>query len=554
MTTRPAQHLSLALLVLSLFLNPWPRVARAQPDDVEAWRVVEAPNFTIHTNATVERGKEIALSLELFRGVFARLAPSLELRSPAPTKIIAFRDARSFTPYKTRADSGGARVLGQFLSHPDGNYLTIDAGTESVGSFAVIYHEYVHYFVRHNFPGVPLWFNEGLAEYYSTFAVQEGVVHVGRPVKRHVRWLKRDPEFSLSGLLEVTRQSAEYHEGQKAGRFYATSWALVHYLLSGGAERADQIADFLFALQDGAEPIDAFEQALGMRLSSIEEKLKAYVQAGDFPQAEFDTSSSSAGSSSGAARARAARPQDILFHLGDLLAHMGRRNDAEEHFKLALAYDPRHPESHAGLAYVRDLEGRYEEAEVLHGEAAASSDPLVHLLHGRHLLRRLQIEPGKSDELAAAARATLSHAMELDAGYAEARVLFGMAHLVGDVDPSPGIVALTKAHDLLPQRHDVPFHLLRLYLKDKNFDKARRVLENKIEGRADDEMVFAAQEEFNRSRLLHEASMALEDDDGERAVELFDEAISVTSDPGIREQMETQLRALQEHLESTKRL
>ena len=298
-------RLVLSLCLLSGLTGP---PAAAQPDDLDAWRLAETPNFTIHTNASEERGSEIAVSLELFRSVFARLAPALELRSPAPTKILAFRDARSFAPYKSRADSGNARLLGQFLSHPDGNYLTIDAGTRAVGSFAVIYHEYVHYFVRHNFPGVPLWFNEGLAEYYSTFAVEEGIVHVGRPVERHVKWLARDTEFSLWDLLEVDRQSSDYHEGSKAGRFYAVSWALVHYLLSGGNERIDQMADFLLALQDGEEAYDAFEEAFDTRLGQLEEKLKAYIQASEFPQAQFDSAKALSRPSVRTPRRKSVRP------------------------------------------------------------------------------------------------------------------------------------------------------------------------------------------------------------------------------------------------------
>ena len=201
------------------------------------------------------------------------------------------------------------------------------------------------------------------------------------------------------------------------------------------------------------------------------------------------------------------------------------------------------------MAFVRDLEGRYEEAEVLFGDAVAvSTDPLVHLLYGRHLIQRLQVEGAKAAELAAAARAALSRAIDLDGNYAEARALFGLTHLVGDVDPAPGIAALTKAHDLLPERHDVLFNLLRLYLKDKDFEQAQAVLDSRMEGRVSDEMLLAAREEIDRTRLLHEAALALEEGNGERAVELFDEAIAVTSDPEVRERMETRLRALQEQV------
>ena len=258
--------------------------APARAVDPEAWTAVSSPHFTVYTDATPSRGGEIAASLERFRAVFAQLSPALELSSPAPTKILAFRDAESYAPYKTVQDQGAARVLGQFLSHADGNYLTLDAGTSLVGSFAVIYHEYVHYFVRHNFPGVPLWFNEGLAEYYSTFATDGERACVGRPVERHVRWLRRDGEIGLDEVLAAA--GSKTHQGERrAGRFYAVSWALVHYLLSGETENLDRAADFFLRLRAGEDPEDAFEDAFDLRLRQLEEKLAGYVLAEELPQA-----------------------------------------------------------------------------------------------------------------------------------------------------------------------------------------------------------------------------------------------------------------------------
>ena len=217
-----------ALLALLVLL---PVSVQAMPDDPATWTVIDSAHFEIYTDAGAERGLEIAQGLEQFWAVFARLAPELELRSPAPTKIFAFKDRQSFGPYKSRADGGGTFLLGQFLAHADGNYLTLDAGTRLVGSLAVVQHELVHYLVRHNFPEAPLWFNEGLAEYYSTFVVEGEVARVGSPIDRHLGWLERRG-VDLSTVLAADRRSAAYHEPGQVGGFYAGSWALVHYLLS----------------------------------------------------------------------------------------------------------------------------------------------------------------------------------------------------------------------------------------------------------------------------------------------------------------------------------
>ena len=428
----------LGTLLGTLILLATPSVAETTP---AGWSEIRTEHFTIYSQTAAERAEEIARRLERFRATFARLAPALELRSPAPTKILAFRDKASYASYKAGREGAGALVLGQFLSHSDGNYLTLDASTERVGAFAVIQHEFVHYFARHNFPAMPLWLNEGLAEYYSTFESQGHEVVIGEHVERHVRWLTRASDLGLAEVLTATSASQQGHGGQETGRLYAVSWALVHFLLSKD-DRVEQLADYLFLLQEGEDSDAAFEEAFELRLSSLEEELAAYVRAGEFPTARLEVGGSESG-----LRVTAARPAEIAFHLGDLLAHIGRSRAAEQHFQMALDLEPQHPETLAGLAALRSHAGRYEEAEWLFHDALeiGSDDPLTYLLFGRHNLKLLHAgeapdldgdgEGPRPGELAERARAAFEHAADLLPSYAEAWTLLGAAHQLGAENP-----------------------------------------------------------------------------------------------------------------------
>lgn len=540
-------------------------------------------HFVLWTDAPPGRGGEILYNLELFRAVFARLAPGLELNNPAPTKIVAFRDQRAYAPYKPVPDGGGSVILGFFFRHPDGNYLTLDAGTRLVGAFTVIYHEFVHYLVDHNFPRVPRWFNEGLAEYYSTFAVEGDKVYLGRPVERHVRWLRLDNQDRMRSWMSHDFSLAELltgdvgHHGADAGGYYALSWALVHYLLSGGPERLDQTADFLFRIREGEAASTALKAAFDVSLGSLEETLRAYAVGDDFEVGVFDAATFGA---AGPLTAAPLPAPDVLFHLGDLLARQGRLAAAERHFQAALDRAPGHPEAHAGLALVRDLEGRYAEADVLHRDALrlSSRDPLTYLRYGRHLLARLQPEEsgdlvatgklaaaseltvaagldddggdGAAEATLAVARDAFAAAVDLDPDFAEARVLLGVSHLFGDVGPGPGIAALQKARGWLPERHDVSFFLVLLHVKKKDFKTAERLVASDLEDVADDELVREAREEIARGRLLHQASEALEEGAVDDALRFFDEAIAVTTDQDLRDRMAARLAELQERLGS----
>ncbi len=537
-----------------LGLVPQPGVASAQAGLAEGWTELASPHFTVYTNADVARGGEIVASLERFRAVFAQLSPEIELTSPAPTKILAFRDAELYAPYKTIPDRRGARILGQFLSHPDGNYLTLDAGTQLVSAFAVIYHEYVHYFVRSNFPGIPLWFNEGLAEYYSTFVINEGQVQVGLPVDRHLAWLNHHSELELNQVLASSDSSGRGHDGQQAGRFYAVSWALVHYLLSAEPENLDKTVDFFLRLRDGQSATEAFEDAFELRVSELEDRLARYVRSDELPAATIPL----ARLPRPKVRAREVPPEDVLFHLGDLLAHMGRDAEAERHFQLALDHHGDHADTHAGLAMVRERQNRFEEASLLFSDAVelGSDSALTYLLFGRHQLRRssTSLGPVAGDSEAAAmrlrfaegARRQLSHAVSLDPDYGEAWALLSYAQVAPGGDAELALSASARARELLPGRMDLVSLEVRIYLKLGRLDSAEALVDTVLESQADAEIVTRARQEIARYRLLEASRQAFAGDDVDAGLAYFDQAISATSDPDLRELMETQLAAMKE--------
>ena len=527
----------------------------AQPGDLDAWTTASSAHFEVHSNADPERTVEIVASLERFRAVFADLAPEIELRSPAPTRIFAFRDAESFAPYKTGSEGAGVKVLGQFLTHRDGNYITLNADPSYLGSFSVIFHEYVHFLVQSNLPGVPMWFNEGLAEYYSTFLAEGDTAYLGQPVERHLRWLRANAELEVENVLEVDHQSAGGHDASGAGRFYAVSWILVHYLLSDEADRSAELADYFAALARGEDSRGAFVDAFGLRPAELEKELAAYVQAGSLPVAALRLDRLPDARQVTLARAD---PAVLLTDLGDLLAHVGREDEASRHLHLALDYDPESGDAWAGLAYVRDRQQRLAEAHELWARALelVPRSAASYLLCGRHMMTLSEgggLAGDGSDrvELADRARQALAIATDIDPSYGEAWVMRGVAHLLPGGDAGEGAAHLERARSLLPGRSDVLLHLVQLYVRDGREDEAMAIAEGPLPRTADPQLVAAAYEEIERWGLVRSANEALRAGDFEAGIDLFDRAISVTSDPDLRRDMEEKLQGLREQLEGS---
>jgi tetratricopeptide (TPR) repeat protein len=505
----------------------------------EGWVEARTPHLAVYTDAGPERAAELAVRLERFRAAFARLAPDLELRSPAPTRVLAFAD---YEPWKTVPDGGGARVLGQFLAGPDGNFITLAADPEQGDALGVIQHEYVHHLIRHNFPRVPLWFNEGLAEYYRTFEVKDGEAILGRPPEDRLRWLDRNARLEVSEVLTVSGDSPR-HGAETAGRFYAVSWALVHYLLSGDGARLDATADWLTRVAVGDEPLGAFEEAFGVRVVTLERELAEYVHRGEYPAAAFPVEGLADD-----VEVWTVDPAEVHAVLGDLLERMGRPGAAREQYHEALERAPGLPEALSGLAALEDRVGSSGEARVLHRSAVAGNprSALVWLRYGRHLLRRTEeAETGEmADRFAEEARVALARAVERDPDFAEARALLGQTYLFGDADPRDGVPHLEAALERMPSRMDLVFHLIQLYIKAEDFPSARARIEH-LRRWGETEMAERAQEALERGALVQAANRALEEGDVDKGLRLFDEAVSLTSDPDMREQMEEQLVELQ---------
>jgi Flp pilus assembly protein TadD len=525
--------------------------APAQQLDLENWVSVRSSEFTLRSNAAPERAAEIALQLEQFRAAFAQLAPELELRSPVPTRILAFKDAASYEPFKTGTETRGTKILGQFISHRDGNYITLNADPRVLGGFGVILHEYVHYLVTHNFPGVPRWFNEGLAEYYSTFEVEGQYAVIGRPVERHLNWLRQRGRIDLAEVLDTPRASKP-QMAEKAGHFYAVSWGLVHYLFSSGEELADRLAAFLAESAD--DPSTAFEEIFETRLGDLEQELRRYLLSESpketrLPLEELRVSSE-------LTVLRATGPE-ILVDLGGLAARQGDETQAEKLFDLALAYDPESPEAVAGLAHVRDLQSRLEEAEILYRQSfeLGASDPLTYIHYGRHLLTlmeeaRRRLESAEVKRLAAAARDAFRGAAEIDPQFAEAHAMLGYAHLFGDLDPADGVAPLERARELLPARTDIVFYLLQLELRRGDFDRARALANGPLRRLGDLPLQQRAEEEIERASYLRAANEAFKEGRQEEGLELMGDAIAITSDPDLRAAMELEQARLEKRFEN----
>jgi tetratricopeptide (TPR) repeat protein len=441
----------------------------------EGWTRLETPSFTFFSNASDKVTRHYAGELEAFRHFVARALGDGAVASPLPTLVYLFDSAETFDGF-----SLGERNVGWLISTRQANVIALD--TSSVAGTEVAYHEYLHFVVENSTPAVPLWLNEGLAEFYTTFRRGPDKLEVGRPVERHVEFLRRNRLISFDDLFAVTRKSPEYTEQRRRGVFYAQSWAFVHYLLVGQSEFRIEVDDFLDRLRDGQAADAAYRDAFGTSAVGLRRELEHYIGQARF---EYLLASAPAGPGARLARPESLSEAEASARLGllRLASNSGAEDAAAYDFGRALALDADNATALRGMGELDLRRGDYQQAVAWFAQALVDSagDVSTLDLNGLALLQVVESRldgPGGLDdaqrELVDEARSSFAQALALDPSFAPALSGYGRTFF-WDADPGVGIEFSGRAVRLLPRNAVILSTHLALVAQAGEMVQARQV-------------------------------------------------------------------------------
>ncbi|MGH9143823.1 MAG: DUF1570 domain-containing protein, partial [Vicinamibacterales bacterium] len=217
------------------------------------WNAVRTESMTVLGDQSVNTLREVASELEQFRAVLGRLSANGQPAHTAPTRVYVFGTRKAFDAFLPVHDGRTAALGGYFQGDVDAN--TIALSTEGFGEgAAIVFHEYSHLLVGTAVRSIPVWLNEGLAEYFSTFRLKSGgrSASIGLAIGPHVQLL-RQRFIPLAQLLDVDQRSALYNEGERRSIFYAESWALTHYLMTELPSGQTLVNHYASAIAGGAQ-------------------------------------------------------------------------------------------------------------------------------------------------------------------------------------------------------------------------------------------------------------------------------------------------------------
>ena len=243
-------------------------------------------HFELSTAAPLEARRALLDHLESFHSVLKVLVPSVTgvHLGDQPVRLLLYEDPESYHAHVRRHAPGLGHNGGYYdgasrtvVSHRRANPLQLQFHEIAHAALGDVFDDPTH--TRYARPGWPVWFDEGFAEYVSSFEVVREGLKFGAPHLARIATLASAIEAHQTlSLTTLLRARPREFTGQQMDLWYATAWALVDLLISESDLRRG-VPRFVAKLRAGEEGILAFRDVFGGGLKALEGRLYRRVRA-----------------------------------------------------------------------------------------------------------------------------------------------------------------------------------------------------------------------------------------------------------------------------------
>jgi tetratricopeptide (TPR) repeat protein len=288
---------SIFLLSLSTLLAGLVFVASAGAAEQNPWLEIHSTHYRVITDAGEKEGAEVALRFEQMRAVFGSLLMKDRVSEPVPLTILAFKNDKSYYQTAPLRQGQPMGVPGFFLAGEDQNFIVLNAFEEE--PWRAVAHDFAEMLLRYNYPPVEGWFDEGMAEYFSSIRLDDRRYEIGGDPefkssfsedllgnqtpdrnlqKSFTELLSGEVWLALPDLLTMKHATATNNEGMRNTLFYAQSWMTMHYLLH--EKKLPETGTYFDLVENQQVPVEeAIQKAYGMSAAEFERAVKAYFHS-----------------------------------------------------------------------------------------------------------------------------------------------------------------------------------------------------------------------------------------------------------------------------------
>lgn len=247
--------------------------ARRGPDWKKRFETL-TPNFSVTGDASIAVCNEVAKVLEECMDVYGRQFRR-RTRS-ARARVRVFSGFESYADYVSDLGADPTHTLGLYM--PSLRELCIHLHEDRPALWNTVRHEAFHQYVHLFAEDVPIWFNEGYAEFFGFSRRKLGKAVVGQVDEEQAEMAKALlPKFTpLDRLFRM--ESEEFMKS--AGVHYVQAWAVVHLLRETSDPALKGLLDRYFdAILAGRSQAEACDEVLAPHVARIESALRSHVAA-----------------------------------------------------------------------------------------------------------------------------------------------------------------------------------------------------------------------------------------------------------------------------------
>lgn len=218
----------------------------AEPLSAAPMRDYKTKNYDLKTNISASEVKLVKGFLEAMHRTYKKVFPHKAVRENGRAKVIAFQTKQGYAAWSRKNNSYfNENTMGYFFR--DKNTLVVHRGQNVEALCGILSHEGFHqfawsYIVPKDSDPLPIWFEEGLAEYFRS-----GTVRKGRLQKVTLDYHFRSVKDAIKGKRVWTLKQIwfsnpnSFKDVAVFNAFYAHAYVFMEFLVEHGQKMVKKV-------------------------------------------------------------------------------------------------------------------------------------------------------------------------------------------------------------------------------------------------------------------------------------------------------------------------
>ena len=153
--------------------------------------------------------------------------------NPITLNLKLFDDKGMFNAYKKKVAPNMGTAGGFYISRL--NEASVYTSKNDERMYEVTRHEATHAIVNGAFGSIPIWLNEGLAEYFEALSFKNTMTRIIKPDNAHLKLLSKSSLPSLASHFNITNE--QWYSESSKNKHYALGWSLVYFMMSSKQDK-----------------------------------------------------------------------------------------------------------------------------------------------------------------------------------------------------------------------------------------------------------------------------------------------------------------------------